>query len=248
MNDFTENFKQLPTEVQKLVLTYDPRLFRPFSQVNRQYQQLLDIDYESMICKQDFRLTEKQNYFRTNPLPIFVMYELMTTNNNAITRFNGKICVKTMNHGYIIHTITVNFSLPDIVNPVQIVTETINDITNPIELKITNDTYFDYLSVYHMLMNRLRCIRLNPRYAIRKNLEYLDGLYHAYSQFGDKPDDNNLLRIAVYFLILYVNSYTFNIYPSPKLELLRDIRNNVATIKQENERLYSSIRRKILAL
>ena len=234
----SQNFKQLPIELRKLIVSQSPELLRIFSQIDKEYQDQFDIDYEFLLCSRPYSRKETQNYLRAQLPPIFSLYDIVTTGT-----FVGKIGIKLQESQYTLHTITIHFGLNVIVSSVEVEHNTVD--INIAEIDVGG---LDHLNIYRVLMNRLRCVRLNSNLARQQTLESFDNFYAIYKLSSDRTDDNDLAKIAAYFGILYVNSYSFNISPSPNLGLLNDFRNNIRAIKQENERLYTSIRQNILSL
>lgn len=54
-NEFFQKFKQLPSELQKLILTYSPEYYKEFFPVISEYEKLPDTDY---VCNQPVSLSE----------------------------------------------------------------------------------------------------------------------------------------------------------------------------------------------
>lgn len=111
----TENFKQLPIELQRIILTHSPDALKAFSQASREYQKILDVDYEALFCQPMYSSSESRNYLQSGLPQIFSSFSVIQ-GIVGTTGLTGTIGFRQQGSQYTIETIKVNLAKHVIIN------------------------------------------------------------------------------------------------------------------------------------
>ncbi len=182
-------------------------LFRSFSLSNRDYLNQLHPEIKNL-CTKSISNHEILTYLNSY-LSIIGYYTTDITHN--LLMFTVAIKLSKQN---LLSVFGCNLDVPDFK------TESLFDHSEEIDFNLflqdavnTYLSYFDYITSYRILRNRLICIRIDPSFAKRFIIDLIKSNLIS-NDTNDKAFTTNA------FIIILLNSIIFNIYPSPNYNLL----------------------------
>lgn len=248
-----ELFLSLPPEMQERVIAERPELIRVFSQVNPEYETLLEQQYINQLCNSPFFHNEID--YVTNRQPIWgIMYikDLRTDENENPT--TGFLIVLNVRNLILENVFPIGVEI--ILDSTEGVLITQLSNINFQEIwQVYNDGQiqhsYNLLTRFNILANRLSCMQINPNHAKNNTLSTLNRFLNSYNEFMDMHNNIDFEYrdyIIGMYAYLIMNKYIFNILDNSKLTKLTNIDENIDDIKHDIEYLFEAIRSKIMSL
>lgn len=239
MQEFNpQSFVSLPLEMQEGIIAQRPDLIRNFSQVNPEYDVLLQHQYLTQVCERPVYRNELDQVM--NKLPV-----LASLNKKEFQ--NG--------FGYVLYVGRTIKPFGDM----DMMEVTVNDNQDVNVNRLNHQEYYeryfhtqsenDLLLQYYIWTNRLKCINQNSNYAKTRTLSKLEEHWNSYNSFLSQ--DLNLTyynHIIHMYMYMFMNKIVFNIPDSSDLMKLENIPQNIDDIKHDIQYLYQTIKQRITVL
>lgn len=226
-------FLELPLELQNHIITQKSNLIKTFSRVNQDYHQVFERPLYNL-CDQP--INKHEYYYITDFQPI-----------------RGKIYKKYLNKkisNLIVidqkHLLNGNTSMmiEVLLDTQGVVIQEIPSALHEQKINFYEDVEYDLLSLYHLWLNRLSCMKMDADYAKKRIINILDNKEQMYYKNKNKKIDFAYKNfIVTLYCNLIMNKYIFNIIDESKITKLNDL--NIDDIKNDIEYLFEEIRKQL---
>lgn len=235
----SEDFFNLPLELQEEIMRQVRlRQLPGISRASRELYQTAYQPYLERLCAEPLRQAEINRYVRTLPLILGNHFCINEIDTMVTCDTEVYIRLPTNNYKTIRIQSDVNLNLNTII--LQSSDRSMTGDNFITEMNQASMSDFDLLSEYRIRASRLGCVRRQPNYARDFVIHKLDTIYRA--------PINSLDDEIWVFLYLWMNSYSFNIYPSPSQNLFfppKSTSELLEIINHEVVRLFIAIRKKL---
>jgi hypothetical protein len=221
-----ELFLALPLEMQERIISQSHDLIRIFAQVNHEYESLLEHQYFKNFATKPLILKELNQYIANKEQPI-----------------TGHLFINP-GKSYLLNIIQTDL-LNLCIDLKSVLIESDENIINiqrippnlVYQFKHSHPrSYLDLLSIYNIVNNRLKCVRINPKHAQHYTLSILNNY---------RNPEFDIIELYSY---LIMNKYVFNIKDNSKISKLEDLNQNMDEIRKDIKYLLREIENRIMSL
>lgn len=245
-----DRFNELPLELKEYIITQNPQLIPIFFQSNKEYNELLRLDFLRNICQQSISTIERAHVFDTQKIT-GMRFRNININQSSPDLFmvTGYMMIRLdildliQGEGDIL-AVSIEFNDSNGVNLYNLS----NDINGILERNANEQ--LDLLTYFTIMSNRLSCMRIKPDFAKSQTLTMLDNYETYYNQIKNEDATNLKIKIDLIdvYTYLFMNSYVFNVSTNTQMSVLENILDNIDDIKRDIGHMFTELRQKIMKL